>query len=85
MNRRDFIATTAGALAVGAFAGSMSSVTAAAPAPAVGAREPVKAAAFHAMRRFAETRFGRIAYVERGTGDAALFLHGFPLNGFQWR
>jgi haloalkane dehalogenase len=32
-----------------------------------------------------ETRFGRIAYVERGTGPAALFLHGFPLNGFQWR
>jgi pimeloyl-ACP methyl ester carboxylesterase len=42
--------------------------------------------AFHASRRFAETRFGNIAYVERGTGDAAaLFLHGFPLNGFQWR
>lgn len=46
-------------------------------------------AAWHAERRFAETRFGRIAYVERGGGrnarDAALFLHGFPLNGFQWR
>lgn len=23
--------------------------------------------------------------VERGSGDAALFLHGIPLNGFQWR
>jgi len=23
--------------------------------------------------------------VERGKGPAALFLHGFPLNGFQWR
>lgn len=43
------------------------------------------AAAFHASRRFVETRFGRIAYVERGSGAAALFLHGFPLNGFQWR
>src|SRR5262249_26687826 len=30
-------------------------------------------------------RLGRIAYVERGAGKAALFLHGFPLNGFQWR
>src|SRR5262249_21868272 len=27
----------------------------------------------------------RIAYIERGHGDAALFLHGFPLNSFQWR
>lgn len=43
------------------------------------------AARFHAARRFAATRFGRIAYVERGAGEAALFLHGFPLNGFQWR
>jgi haloalkane dehalogenase len=43
------------------------------------------AATFHASRRFAETSFGSIAYVERGAGDVALFLHGFPLNGFQWR
>lgn len=40
---------------------------------------------FHASRRFADTRFGRIAFVERGTGPAALFLHGYPLNGFHWR
>lgn len=45
----------------------------------------MNAAAFHASRRFAQTPFGRIAYVERGTGSAALFLHGLPLNGFQWR
>jgi haloalkane dehalogenase len=38
-----------------------------------------------AARRFARTPFGNIAYVERGSGKAALFLHGFPLNGFQWR
>ncbi|MES2036773.1 MAG: alpha/beta hydrolase [Pseudomonadota bacterium] len=43
------------------------------------------AAAFHAMRRFAKLPLGNIAYVERGQGDAALFLHGAPLNGFQWR
>ena len=42
-------------------------------------------AAFHASRRFATTSFGRIAYVERGAGPAALFLHGLPLNGYQWR
>ncbi|MBI3716642.1 MAG: alpha/beta hydrolase [Betaproteobacteria bacterium] len=51
----------------------------------LGPQEKLNAAAFHATRRFAATRFGRIAYVERGSGDAALFLHGFPLNGFQWR
>jgi pimeloyl-ACP methyl ester carboxylesterase len=43
------------------------------------------AAEFHAARRFVETRFGRIAYVEEGRGPAALFLHGLPLNGFHWR
>lgn len=43
------------------------------------------AAAFHASRRFVRMPFGRIAWVERGKGDAALFAHGAPLNGFQWR
>lgn len=43
------------------------------------------AAQWHAERRWQHTRFGEIAYVERGSGATALFLHGFPLNGFQWR
>lgn len=54
------------------------------PATAVGPRA-MTAAEFHASRRFAATPFGRIAYVERGRGPVALFLHGLPLNGFQWR
>ncbi len=45
----------------------------------------MSAAEFRAARRVVETRFGNIAYIDRGAGDAALFLHGFPLNGFQWR
>lgn len=45
----------------------------------------ITAADFHAERQFAETQFGRIAYVERGHGPVALFLHGYSLNGFQWR
>ena len=45
----------------------------------------MKAAEFHQARKFAETAFGRIAYVENGAGPAALFVHGFPLNGFAWR
>ncbi|NTX17292.1 alpha/beta hydrolase [Myxococcus sp. CA056] len=43
------------------------------------------AATWRAARRFAPLSFGKIAYVERGSGDVALFLHGAPLNGFQWR
>lgn len=46
---------------------------------------PTDVAAFRSARRFARTTFGKIAYVERGTGHVALFVHGFPLNGFQWR
>jgi haloalkane dehalogenase len=48
----------------------------------------IDAQEFHRMRKFAELPSlpgNRIAYVERGEGQAALFLHGYPLNGFQWR
>jgi haloalkane dehalogenase len=45
----------------------------------------MNAAEFHAARQFIPTSFGRIAYIERGSRPVALFLHGFPLNGFQWR
>ena len=40
---------------------------------------------FHESRRFIQVPSGRIAYVERGNGPSALFLHGVPLNGFHWR
>ena len=36
-------------------------------------------------RRFVATPFGEIACLVRGSGPAALFLHGFPLNADQWR
>lgn len=42
-------------------------------------------ATFHASRRFAEVKSGRIAYVEQGDGPTALFVHGVPLNGYHWR
>jgi pimeloyl-ACP methyl ester carboxylesterase len=48
-------------------------------------KQDMDAKRFHASRRFRDTAFGRIAYVERGSGEVALFLHGFPLNSFQWR
>lgn len=40
---------------------------------------------FRRQRRFVDTRFGRIAVLEKGQGETALFLHGFPLNAYQWR
>jgi haloalkane dehalogenase len=47
--------------------------------------KPIDAKAFHASRKFADLPISRVAYVERGHGLAALFVHGYPLNGFQWR
>ena len=32
-----------------------------------------------------ETRSGRIAYVDKGAGPVALFVHGVLLNGYLWR
>jgi pimeloyl-ACP methyl ester carboxylesterase len=40
---------------------------------------------FHASRRFAAVKSGRIAYVERGEGPPALFVHGVPICGYHWR
>jgi haloalkane dehalogenase len=82
MHRREFIAAAAGAVAGGSLGCS---------APRIGAGVAVTgslrmdAPTFHASRRFARTVFGRVAYVERGAGPTALFVHGLPLNGFQWR
>jgi pimeloyl-ACP methyl ester carboxylesterase len=42
-------------------------------------------AQFHARRRFVDLPPGRVAYVEAGAGPAALFCHGYFLNGYQWR
>ena len=87
MHRRQFLGLAAGTLAA-------SALVACAPR---GARKAIAAAggsggasldsvaAFNAARRYASNRFGEIAYVDRGSGPAALFLHGFPLNSYQWR
>ncbi len=44
----------------------------------------IDASWFRRSRCFADLPMGRVAYVERGRGPAALFVHGYPLNGFQW-
>lgn len=79
MDRRRFVQSSFAAAGVLAF-----------PASASGRDKKrvatrMDAAAYHASRRYASTPFGRIAFVERGSGPAALFIHGFPLSGFQWR
>lgn len=44
-----------------------------------------EATADERRRRFISTPFGDVACLVRGSGPAALFLHGFPLNADQWR
>jgi len=44
-----------------------------------------EATADERRRHFVTTPYGDIACLVRGTGPAALFLHGFPLNADQWR
>jgi pimeloyl-ACP methyl ester carboxylesterase len=74
MDRRNFMLTATALAASGI-------VRARTPTPA----HQTGVATFTKERRFLALRQGRIAYVDRGRGPAALFLHGFPLNGYQWR
>lgn len=86
MQRRQFMGWVGGAAAVAAAGLPAMGWAASADAGAVaGPATVTDAAAWNAARRFAKLRFGEIAYVDRGRGPATLFLHGFPLNGFQWR
>ena len=84
MNRRSFLGMGMGiAGAATLLAGSSLAAVAKASVdevPALGT-----AAGFARQRRFLATAFGDIAYVDVGRGPVALFLHGFPLNSFQWR
>lgn len=52
---------------------------------APGPSSPTDVHRFRAERRHRNISQGRIAYAARGAGPVALFLHGFPLNGYQWR
>jgi pimeloyl-ACP methyl ester carboxylesterase len=40
---------------------------------------------FASLRKTVKTPYGEIAYVEKGSGPVALFVHGVLLNGFLWR
>lgn len=76
MDRRNFLATAAFA-AVGMGVGLTSAQESDADALA--------ALRYNKERRFLDTSFGRIAYIDRGRGAPVLLLHGFPLSSFQWR
>lgn len=81
MNRRQFLQASGSGLLLAGLA-----ACAARPAARLAADMPdMDVATFRAERRTLDLPQGRIAYVERGSGPAALFLHGFPLNSFQWR
>jgi haloalkane dehalogenase len=75
MKRRNFLRISSGMMTMAAFH------------PRAFSKEPerIDAAWYTGSRRFAELPMSRVAYVERGRGPAALFVHGYPLNGFQWR
>jgi len=96
MIRRDFLklgftasaltAMTGVARVAGAVPGAAGVAGVAAADATLRAEAARDARAWHAARRFVATSVGRVAVVERGSGPlAALFLHGLPLNSFQWR
>ncbi len=82
MQRRELLAMTVGGLLASALrAGSHGQ----APSAPTAVEDEGAARRHDRERRFVETRCGRIAHIDRGTGRVALFLHGFPLSSFQWR
>ena len=96
MRRREFLVASVGGLVAGVLARSAFGSGASSGEAAIARSGGKDAAALSdgsgaaarrhdKERRFAQTAFGRIAYIDRGTGPAALFLHGFPLSSFQWR
>jgi len=84
MNRREFICLTTGAIATAGLVASGPEWYASGYISSSSLKE-ISVAEFHNTRKFIGTDQGRIAYIERGHGPGALFLHGFPLNSFQWR
>jgi haloalkane dehalogenase len=82
MERRELLRLSVGALLTSALGTAMSPVLA---KSTPSAEDVVASERYNKERRFLVTPYGRIAYIDRGTGDAALFLHGFPLSSFQWR
>jgi pimeloyl-ACP methyl ester carboxylesterase len=85
MHRRAFLQLTGGMLAASALTGGLGRLAQAGTVKDSSKVGDLGVADYTRMRRFVATSFGRTAYVEQGSGPAALFLHGFPLNSYQWR
>ena len=75
VQRRDFLGLSAGALVLAVTPRALA-------APSF---DRFRLTEWGRTRRFARTAFGSIAFLDEGQGAEVLFLHGFPLNGFQWR
>lgn len=73
MDRRSFLAATIAAV---------SGTSDRALAQPAAARDALR---FAAERKYLDLPQGRIAHADRGAGPVALFIHGFPLNSYQWR
>jgi pimeloyl-ACP methyl ester carboxylesterase len=75
MTRRDFLKNSATAL------------PAVVAAPHIVANQSISfdAAWYNRNRRFLDLSMARVACIDVGRGPAALFLHGYPLNSYQWR
>src|SRR6266481_134785 len=84
MNRREFMYVTTGAVAISVLT-TCDVICQVSPSGSARYQDEISVAEFHAGRKFVKTSQGRIAYTEKGHGPAAIFLHGFPLNSFQWR
>ena len=80
MKRRKFLKTASAAAAI------MATNSRALSAHGKSAKLPtIDAGWYRQSRRFATLPMSRVAYVEHGHGPAALFVHGYPLNNYQWR
>jgi haloalkane dehalogenase len=75
MNRRDFLVLSSSAAVASALTTSV----------LANQSGQIDASWYRRSRRFAPLSMSRVAYVEHGHGPTALFVHGYPLNGFQWR
>jgi haloalkane dehalogenase len=74
MTRRDFLQTAPAAIALTLECKAFASCS-----------STIDAAWYQCSRHFLQLPVGRIAFVEHGKGPVALFIHGYPLNSYQWR
>jgi pimeloyl-ACP methyl ester carboxylesterase len=80
MKRRQFLKASSAMAAIMA-----TKASALRPYGAAKKRASIDADWYRKSRHFADLPMSRVAYVEHGRGPAALFVHGYPLNSYQWR